>query len=126
MANLDYKLEYFKSDSNSDGDEGAYIHFRTDMPAYQSKIGKEEYYCLPEEKQSEFLNTLFSVGGVEVISSMAFRLYIEKSPVFSWSEVLGPLIEVVRVFTSMSGVNELPGSPVTLTTANRRGTEFNC
>lgn len=117
---LDYKLEYLKGATGGPCDDGVYIQLRTDVPAYQHIIAKEDYYSLPTSSQSAFMTGLFALSGVVRASSQAHRVYIEKSPVFDWDDinesVLGYLAEQIDV----GDPSELPGSPVTLDSENSR------
>jgi hypothetical protein len=63
MPTLEYKLEYIKDDDTA-GDDGAMLHVRTDVPSYRTMISKEEYGCLPEDKQNDFITSLFAIPGV--------------------------------------------------------------
>ncbi len=124
MAILYFKLEYYKGIGGA-ADEGVFIHCREDMPVYQSKITKEQYYGVQNNHVTAFLTDLFNVDGVEVLSSMAFRLYVERSPVYHWSEVLGPVVEIIRIYTGCSSISEIQGSGITLQgESNRRPTTF--
>lgn len=115
MAVLEYKLEYFKG-----ADEGCYIQLRTEVPAYQHIIAKEVYFSTDNKVHSDFCTAVFNVPGVVRLSSQAWRLYIEKSPVFTWSEVLGPVMAVLMEFTDCTSLHELQGSGVTLTSDTDR------
>lgn len=122
MSTLQYKLEYFKGAGGGASDEGVYIQLRSDPPyeSYMSQIGREDYVGLEDDRKTDFLNALFECEGVVELSVSAFRVYVEKSPVFSWSEVLGPVIEEIRIATEDDDIEELPGSPLYLTDKNDR------
>jgi hypothetical protein len=115
---LVFKLEYFKGIGGA-SDEGVFIQLKTDVPAYCSKIGKEEYVNGGGDP-SDFMDGIFAVPGVVVASSQAFRVYVEKSPLFTWSEVLGPLLEFIRVQVGADNLQEATGSPTTLGSENDR------
>ena len=119
MAQLAYKLEYYQGAAGP-ADEGVFIQLRTDVPAYQHVITKEVYFGPENTNHSEFCNALFNIAGVVRLSSQAHRLYIEKSPVFTWQEILGPVFNVLNYYTGTSGVVELPGSGVTLSSVDDR------
>ncbi len=112
MATLEYKLEYFKGALGSN-DDGVFIQLRTDLPVYQEAITREGYYSAGVN-QTDFVTALFAIYGVVRISAQAWRLYVEKSPVFQWNEVLPPILEVVKTFTGCTGIHEMPGSGQTL------------
>lgn len=115
---LVFKLEYFKGIGGA-SDEGCFIQLKTDVPAYCSKIGKEEY-VLGGGTPSDFMDGIFSVPGVVVAGAGAFRVYVEKSPLFEWTEVLGPLLEFIRTEVGADNLEEAIGSPTTLTSENDR------
>lgn len=119
MSDLGFKLEYFKADTASD--EAVYIQLRSDLVGYMSLIGKEDYSKLADGKKTAIMTAIFACLGVTQASAQAYRVYIEKSPVFSWTEVLGPVVEAIRVATGNDTITELPGSPTYLTSdAGRR------
>jgi hypothetical protein len=124
MANLKYKVEYLKDDKKL-GDEGALLHVTPDVGTYRSYVTREEYMCMDPDLQSAFMDSIFAVEGVVAAASQANRIFIEKSPIFTWDEVVTPVLEAARVMTSTLDVEELPGSGVNLgDTKNRRSPEF--
>lgn len=122
MSTLEYKLEFFKGVGGGASDEGVYIQLRTDPPyeSYISRIGREDYIALQDDYKTDFVTALFACSGVVGVSVSAFRVYIEKSPVFSWTEVLSPIIEEIRIATETDDISELPGSPMYLTDKDDR------
>jgi len=117
---LVFKLEYFKGIGGA-SDEGVFIQLKTEVPAFQSKIRKEEYFSA-STTPSAFMNGIFLVPGVVVAASNSFRVYLEKSPLFNWSQVLGPVMEFIRVAVGATNLEEASGSPTTLSTRNDRRT----
>lgn len=121
MAALEYKLEYYKGAGGGASDEGVFIHLRTDPPAYQTVITKEVYWSAENAaNHTDLVNQLFDVPGVVCLSCQAWRVYVEKSPVFKWDEVLADVLSILETNTGSSGVTELPGSGLTLTTDKDR------
>ena len=118
MSNLDFKLEYFKGDTASD--EGVFIQLRSNPTGFMKLVSREEYSLLAEADLVDVVTALFNCPGVVRLSVQAYRVWIEKSPVFGWSEVLGPVIEQLRIDTGQLGVNELPGSPTYLSSNTER------
>lgn len=116
---LVFKLEYFKGVGGA-SDEGVFIQLKSDVPAYSTKVTKEDYVNGVGGTASDFMDGIFSVSGVVVAASQAFRVYVEKSPLFEWSEVLGPLMEFVRIQVGADNLEEAVGSPTTLTSENDR------
>lgn len=99
---LQYQLEFFQGYNGKPSDEGCFIQLRTDVPSYTKKIGKEEF-----DDSDDFIKALFDVDGVVSVSTTAFRVYIEKSPAFSWDEVINPVIEAIRDSVSATGVSQI-------------------
>lgn len=106
---LQYKLEYSYDESKS-SDSSVYIQIRRDPPVYQARIDKEDYDALPSNLKDDFLTSLFNVAGVTELSSRAYRIWIMKSPVFSWQEVLTPVLNYLADFYGETGIESLPGS----------------
>ncbi len=99
---LQYQIEFFQGYNGKPSDEGCYIQLRKDIPTYTKKIGKEEF-----DGSDDFLQTLFDVDGVVSLSTTAFRVYIEKSPAFSWDEVLNPVIDAIKESVNETDVYEI-------------------
>lgn len=123
MAALEYKLEYYKGAGGGATDDGAFIHLRTDSPAYQQIISKETYWSAENSaSHTDLVNHLFDVPGVVRLACQAWRIYVEKSPVFKWDEVMPGVLNVLQTDTSSTSLSELPGSGLTLASDNdRRG-----
>lgn len=114
---LQYKLE-FLYDETSAGDASVYIHLRENTPVYQARLNKEDYEILESDQQDDFISALFNIGGVVEISLKSYRIWIMKSPVYTWQEVIDPLLYYLMTFYGESGLSALPGS------ANVDGTGF--
>lgn len=106
---LEYKLE-FSYDESTPSDSSVYIQLRRNTPIYQSHIYKEEYDILDEVEKNDFLTGLFNISGVVELSSKAYRVWIMKSPVFTWEEVLLPVLYFMADYYGESGIEQLPGS----------------
>ena len=109
MPNLQYKLEYNWDDTDP-ADAGVYVQLRDNVPVYRSHTDKEVYDVLPEEEKHPWLTGLFNIAGVTELSSRAYRVWLMKSPVYSWQEVLLPTLSFMRDWFSYDGLEELPGS----------------
>jgi hypothetical protein len=138
MAALQYKFEYLQG-AIGPTDDGVFIQLRTDVPAYQPIITKELYFSAQNTTTTALATALFGINGVVRLSTQAWRVYIEKSPVFQWDEVLGvpyqpgialpdetpvnpSVMAVLNTFTSTDSVSGLGGSGITLPDADvRRG-----
>jgi hypothetical protein len=106
---LKYKLE-FNYDEGTRSDSAVYIHLRENPPKYQAHIDKEDYDVLPSELKHEFITALFNISGVTELSSRAFRVWLMKSPIFSWEEVLLPVLYYIANYFGEASIEELPGS----------------
>lgn len=109
MATLWYKLEYV-FDETAPADSSVYIHLRDNPPIYQSHIDKEDYDVLPTELKHDFLTGLFVISGVVELSTKAYRVWLMKSPVFTWPEVIDPVIDGIRRWYNYDDIKMLPGS----------------
>lgn len=109
---LQYKLEYIYDEGNP-SDDSVYIQLRVNPPIYRSHTDKEDYDVLPEEEKHPFLTNLFSIAGVTEVSSRAYRVWLMKSPVYSWQEVLDPILNFLKNWYSESSLEPLPGSGTT-------------
>ena len=106
---FEYKLE-FTYDETTPSDSSVYIQMRRNTPIYQSHITKEDYDVLPDIQKNAFLTGLFNISGVVELSTKAYRIWVMKSPVFNWEEVLTPLLYYVANFYGESAITSLPGS----------------
>jgi hypothetical protein len=117
MAAFEYKLEYIKN-GEAQEDESVFIHFKGTNPAYMNKISKEAYalggYTDP------WMNGIFNIGGVVDASSLAYRVWVAKSPIYQWSDVLPPLLYFMMNYLGYATMTELPGSGTQLDTINAR------
>lgn len=109
---LQYKLEY-SYDQGTRSDSSVYIHLRVNPPIYQAHIDKEDYDVLPEELKHVFLTSIFNIAGVTELSSRAYRIWLMKSPVYTWSEVVVPVLYYIAGYFSEGSIQELPGSAKT-------------
>lgn len=116
---LQYKLEFLKDDGQPE-DISAFIQIRRNVPIYQNKIDKEDYDTRDEEEKHPWLTGLFNIGGVVELSSRAYRVWISRSPVFTWEEVLVPALHFMKEYFEEDSLVELYGSGVTLTSVSER------
>jgi len=114
---FEYKLEYVYQDETP-ADASVYIQMKRNTPIYQGRIAKEDYDILEDEEKNEFLTELFNIAGVVEISTQAYRIWVMKSPVFNWSDVLLPMLTYLTEYYGEDGYSDLPGS------ANPDGTGF--
>jgi hypothetical protein len=104
---LQYKLEFNTPSGSSD--DSVYIHLRQD-PVFQTRIGKESYTALPDDQKQVLITELFDVPGVVELSTKATRLWLMKSPIFSWQEVIQPVLFILRDSFGETSIESLPGS----------------
>lgn len=109
MANLTYKLE-FNRDDDAPSDSSVYIQLRVNPPIYQKLIDKEDYDILPAELKHEFTTNLFNIAGVTELSIRAYRVWLMKSPIYSWEEVLLPVLFYMAGYYGFDGIEAYLGS----------------
>lgn len=104
-----FRLEFLYNDSTP-SDASVYIQMRDNPPIYQKHITKEDYDILPTASKNDFLTGIFEVAGVTELSTGAYRVWLMKSPVYTWAEVLLPVLTFIGEGYGYSGLNPLPGS----------------
>jgi hypothetical protein len=114
---LQYKLEYYKND-NEPEDDSVYIHIRRNTPIYQNKIDKETYEL--GANRNDWMDGIFNIGGIVEASSRAYRLWVSKSPIWEWDEVLPPLLYFMKDYLEEDSLEELPGSGISLNSSHDR------
>ena len=112
---LRYRLEYTYDDKIR-SDTSVFIHLRQNTPIYQSRIDKEDYDITSQKHP--FLTGLFNIAGVTEISTKAYRVWLMKSPIYTWEEVLYPVLWFIAYWYQHDSLAQLPGS------ANPDGTGF--
>lgn len=106
---LEYKLEFI-FDESTPSDSSVFIHLRENPPIYQSHIDKEDYDILEDDDKHEFLTALFTIAGVVELSTTAYRIWLMKSPVYYWSEVMNPILAYLKDYYGEDSLSQLPGS----------------
>ena len=106
---FDYKLEFSYNESTP-SDSSVYIQMRLNTPVYQAHIDKEDYDVLDEGLKHEFLTGIFNISGVVELSTKAYRIWLMKSPVFTWEEILLPVLYFTANYYGEGTISELPGS----------------
>jgi len=109
MADLEYRLEFTKDDKNA-SDSAVFIHLRRNPPIYQDRIDKEDYDILDESEKNAFTTGLIEIAGVVEISLKAYRIWMAKSPVYEWEEILLPVLFFIKDFFGDDDLEQLPGS----------------
>ena len=107
---LFYKLEY-NYDNEAPADAGVYIHLKhVNVPIYRSLTDKEDYDILPEEEKHDFLTGLFNIEGVVEVSSKAYRVWLMKAPIYTWEDVMLPVLQFLQDWYESETLNPLAGS----------------
>lgn len=104
-----YKLEY-SYDNENPADSGVYVHMRQMPPITRRQTRKEDYDNLPAEDKHPFLDGIFNTPGVEEVSSLAYRIWIMKSPVYTWTEVNTSLLGFLTTWMMESSMEPMQGS----------------
>ena len=117
MPNLIYRLE-FNYDESTRSDSSVFIQLRENPPIYQEHIDKEKYDILPEELKNVFLTSIFNISGVTELSVKSYRVWLMKSPVYNWKEVLDPVLYYIASYYSFDDIEQM------LASGNTDGTGF--
>lgn len=123
---LEYKLEFNNPDGKND--DGALIHVKNVFNAFQDTIGKEDYLALDPADKQALITGLFNIEGVTEVQTTAFRIWIMKSPIYSWAEVMQPVLFYLRdqfgetELSPLAGSAEIDGSGLRLGTETGRRT----
>lgn len=104
-----YKLEFIYDDS-SPSDSSVFIHMRDNPPIYMVHTNKEDFDILDSSQKDPFITALFNIAGVTEMSLKTYRIWIMKSPVYTWEEVLAPFLAYLSNFYEYVGIAPLPGS----------------
>jgi hypothetical protein len=104
---LKYRLEY-SYDETTRSDSSVFIHLKINVPVYQTRIDKEDFDV--NGNGHPFLTGIFSVSGVTEVSTKAYRVWIMKSPVFNWKEVLDPVLYFIATSLGYNSLYQMPGS----------------
>jgi len=108
---LNYRIEYLKPEGEP-SNESAFIQLRQSPRAsdWFDRTRKQDY----AGGTSVLGDILFSIAGVTELSVQPFRIWFSKSPVYSWGEVIIPILRSTTNNLSLGTFTELPGSPVFL------------
>ena len=117
MPNLIYRLE-FNYDESTRSDSSVFIQLRENPPIYQEHIDKEKYDILSEELKNVFLTSIFNISGVTELSVKSYRVWLMKSPVYNWKEVLDPVLYYIASYYSFDDIEQM------LASGNTDGTGF--
>jgi hypothetical protein len=104
---LKYRLE-FNYDETNKSDSSVYIHLKINVPVYQPRLDKEDFDV--QGSGHPFLVGLFSISGVTEVSTKAYRVWLMKSPVFNWKEVLEPALYFIASSFGYTSLYQMPGS----------------
>ncbi len=106
---LFYKIEQL-TDETQPSDDAIYLHLRANPPTYLSHMDKEEYDLLPDEEKHEFATTLFNIEGVVELSLKAYRIWIMKSPIYTWQEIVDPVLAYLVFYYATDEAIPINGS----------------
>jgi hypothetical protein len=117
MANYNYSITY--CDPLQFEDESAYIDVKTRTIAQlDPPLAREGFMLsLARLNPSPWLQSLFAIPGVVGLGVWEYRVWVMKSPVFNWTEVMVPVITYLS--TGYSTAVPLPGSANTDGTGKR-------
>jgi hypothetical protein len=116
---MQYKLEFLKNEE-VEQDPSVYIHLRSTPPVYMHQTDKETYQNDNNPDRHPWMDGIFNVGGVVEASSLAYRVWVSKSPVYSWDEVIPPLLTFMASQLGEGDPEEMLGSGVTLDSVLQR------
>lgn len=117
MANLYYRAEFLK-DEDEPSNEAVYLQLRQSPVAadWIDRVRKQDY----TGGTSVLADMIFTVAGVTELSIQPFRVWFSKSPVYSYQEVVPPVLGQIKTRLGLTGVEEMQGSPVYLDKAKNR------
>ncbi len=104
-----YKLE-FVYDESAPADSSVFIQMRDNPPTYMVHTTKEDFDILSIDQKDPFIKALFDISGIHEMSIKTYRIWIMKSPVYSWTEILNPVLYYLANFYGYVGITALPGS----------------
>jgi len=117
MAALYYRLEYFKDDKDA-SNEAVYLQLRGSPNAddWIDRTRKQDYV----EATSGLADAIFEVAGITELSIQPFRVWLSKSPIYSFEEILPTVLFLIQDSLGLTSAEELPGSPVNLNSVEDR------
>lgn len=117
MANLEYRREFLKDEEDA-SNESVYLQLKQ-SPArdyWIERIRKQDY----EETTNDLADLLFAIDGITELSIQPFRVWLSKSPVFNFEEIIADVLDVLQTNLGLDGQEELFGSPIYLTSRKER------
>ena len=111
MAALYYRSEFLKDDNNA-SNEAVYLQLRGSPQAddWMDSTRKQDY----EYGTSVLADAIFGVAGVTELSIQPFRVWMSKSPIYSFEEIIPTVLFLIQDSLGLTSNEELPGSPVYL------------
>lgn len=107
MASLEYKLQ-FSAQVAPWGDPAVFIHVKyepTNSAYYTPQIARHAYTgTIP------LIKDILAVEGVSGICSQRYRIWISKSLIAKWEDVIPLVLNAIASRYGLSGTTELPGS----------------
>lgn len=117
MANLRYRLEFLKNEDEP-SNESVYIQMRQ-SPLFSDwfdRVRKQDY----EGGTSVLGDSLFSQDGITELSIQPFRVWLSKSPVYDWDEMMPEILWRIYLNLGLDGEEAISGSPVYLDEVKNR------
>lgn len=117
MAILYYRAEFLKDESSS-SNEAVFLQLRGSPFAedWIERVRKQDYL----DGTSALADAILGVAGVTELSIQPFRVWLSKSPIYSFDEILPTVLFLIQDSLGLTDVEELPGSPVYLSQAKDR------
>lgn len=113
-----YKIELLKDESRP-ADDSAFIHLKENPPYYIGRTDKEDYDILPDADKNDFATSILDVSGVVELSITAYRIWVMKTPLYTWKEVLDPIVALLVSNFGEDGSEPTNGSPTPSEIDNR-------
>ena len=117
MAALYYRAEFLKDEITA-SNEAVFLQLRGSPQAddWMDRTRKQDYV----DGTSVLADAIFGVAGVTELSIQPFRVWMSKSPIYSFEEIIPTVLFLIQDNLGLTSNEELPGSPVYLTKAKDR------
>lgn len=97
-----YKLEYILGWKSS-SDPGVFVHLKVNPPVFKKFTPIEDITA----EDHTFIKQLGVIPGVTDVYSSAYRVFVQKAPVFRWDEVIPSLLNTIQNALGFSSRAEL-------------------
>lgn len=99
---MHYKLEYFQGWKSS-SDPGVFIHLKVNPPTFKRFTPIEDVTA----EDHTFVKQLSAVPGVTDIYLSAFRVFVQKAPLYRWDEVIPNVLTTIQSALGFSSRAEI-------------------